>query len=265
MKKVLIILSLIGVFSASYSYTCSGAAYYDIQRGYVIKSNKVFYQYSYKSTQVNNNKKEIISKEEENKEIPGVDTASFKQINSYIGMDKNNIYYGSKVIGKSEGFESLGAYYTYKACTSAKENYMIKNSEKVFINDKVIDLDAKTTEVLYLDTKQDSETGFTIMNLYAQDKNGVYYYSTFSDSMVKLLNFTLKDSEFRVLRNKNNAQYFVTPYKVFLNGKDVKGADTKTFQIIEDSNLALSKDKSSYFKDTTMISKSEFDEYRKAK
>ena len=59
------------------------------------------------------------------------------------------------------------------------------------------------------------------MNLYAQDKNGVYYYSTFSDSMVKLLNFTLKDSEFRVLRNKNNAQYFVTPYKVFLNGKEV--------------------------------------------
>ena len=265
MKKILIMLSLIGIFSTAYSYSCSGAAYYDIKRGYVTKNNKVFYEYSYKTTQVNKNKKEIISKEEENKEIKGVDIATFKQINNYIGMDKNNLYYGSKNIGKSEGFESLGAYYTYKACTSAKENYMIKNSDTVFINDKIIDLDAKTTEVLYLDTKQDSETGFTVMNLYAQDKNGVYYYSTFSDSMIKILNFTMKENDFKVLITKNNARYFVTPYKVFLNGKEIKGADTKTFQIVDNSSLALSKDKNNYYKDDIMVSKSEFDEYRRSK
>ena len=149
--------------------------------------------------------------------------------------------------------------------TSPEDNYIIKNDDNVFINDKKLNLDPKSAELIYLDTKQNTETGFTIMNMYAQDSSGIYYYSEFAGAMVKILDKPLKESEYKFLENAGNSVYFITPFKVYLNGAEIKGADAKTFQIAGSSKIPLSRDKDSYYKDHTMITKTEYDKYRKSK
>ena len=247
MKKVIMLLLSLGLFSAGYSYSCSGSAFYDISRDYVTKKDGIYYEYSYKTTQNNNGKIEL---------IPNVTESS---------KDKKNLYYKNKVVGKSEGFQNLGAYYTYKPCTTSEDNYIIKNNDNVFINDKKINLDPKSAELIYLDSKQNNETGFTMMNLYAQDTNGVYYYSEFTGAMVKMLDKPLAENEYKFLENTGNSLYFISPYKVYLNGTEIKGADAKTFQIVSGSSIPLSRDKDSYYKDHTMITKAEYDKYRRSK
>ena len=187
MKKVLVLLLSLGIFSAGYSYSCSGSAFYDISRDYVTKKDGIYYEYSYKTTQNNNGKMELIPNVTESSKVTGADAATFEKINKFLGKDKKNLYYKNKVIGKSEGFESIGAYYTYKPCTSPEDNYIIKNTDSVFINDKKLNIDPESVELLYLNTKQNSDTGFTMLNLYAQDSNGVYYYSEFAGAMQKIL------------------------------------------------------------------------------
>lgn len=267
MKKTTIVILLFNVlsFSAAYSYSCSGSAFYDINRTYTVKSDGVYYDYSYKTTQTTGNKKELIPKIEESRKLKNADKESFEMINKYFGKDKNSLYYKNKKLGSSEDFESLGAYYTYKPCTTSEENYVIKNNEYVFINDKKINLDSETVQIIYLDTKQNPETGFTIMNFYTQDKSGVYYYSEFEGKMLKILDAPLKEKEYKILQNNGDAKFLVTPYKVFLSGKEINGINAKTFSVIPGTKEALSKDKENYFRDWTMISKEEFQKYRKSK
>ena len=265
MKKVLVLLLSLGIFSAGYSYSCSGSAFYDISRDYVTKKDGIYYEYSYKTTQNNNGKMELIPNVTESSKVTGADAATFEKINKFLGKDKKNLYYKNKVIGKSEGFESIGAYYTYKPCTSPEDNYIIKNTDSVFINDKKLNIDPESAELLYLNTKQNSDTGFTMLNLYAQDSNGVYYYSEFAGAMQKILDKPLKQNEYKVLENTGNSVYFVSPYKVYLNGTEIKGADAKTFQIVSSSTIPLSRDKDSYYKDHTVITKAEYDKYRRSR
>ena len=265
MKKVIMLLLSLGLFSAGYSYSCSGSAFYDISRDYVTKKDGIYYEYSYKTTQNNNGKMELIPNVTESSKVEGADKATFEKINKFMAKDKKNLYYKNKVVGKSEGFQNLGAYYTYKPCTTSEDNYIIKNNDNVFINDKKINLDPKSAELIYLDSKQNNETGFTMMNLYAQDTNGVYYYSEFTGAMVKMLDKPLAENEYKFLENTGNSLYFISPYKVYINGTEIKGADAKTFQIVSSSSIPLSRDKDSYYKDHTMITKAEYDKYRRSK
>ena len=133
MKKVLVLLLSLGIFSAGYSYSCSGSAFYDISRDYVTKKDGIYYEYSYKTTQNNNGKMELIPNVTESSKVTGADAATFEKINKFLGKDKKNLYYKNKVIGKSEGFESIGAYYTYKPCTSPEDNYIIKNTDRISV------------------------------------------------------------------------------------------------------------------------------------
>ena len=255
----------LGLFNAGYSYSCSGSAFYDISRDYVTKKDGIYYEYSYKTTQNNNGKMELIPNVTESSKVNGADKASFEKINKFMAKDKTNLYYKNKVMGKSEGFQSIGAYYTYKPCTSPEDNYITKNNDNVFINDKKLNLDPKSAELIYLDTKQNSDTGFTMMNLYTQDTNGVYYYSEFAGEMVKILDKPLAEREYKFMENTGNSLYFVSPYKVYLNGTEIKGADAKTFQIVSSSKIPLSRDKDSYYRDHTMITKAEYEKYRKSR
>jgi hypothetical protein len=265
MRKVLMLLAAVVLSSAVYSYSCSGSAFYDISRDYITKKDGIYYEYSYKATQNNNGKMELIPNVTESSKVSGADTESFEKINKFIAKDKKNLYYKNVIIGKSSGFESLGSYYTYKPCTSPEENYIIKNSDNVFINNKKLNLNPESVDLLYLDTKQNTDTGFTILNLYVQDTDGVYYYSEFAGSMVKILDKPLIKNDYKFLENAGNSLYFITPYKVYLNGKEIKGADAKSFKILNNSRLSLSNDKDSYYKDHTMISKTDYERYRKMK
>ena len=74
-----------------------------------------------------------------------------------------------------------------------------------------------------------------------------------------------KQNEYKVLENTGNSVYFVSPYKVYLNGTEIKGADAKTFQIVSSSTIPLSRDKDSYYKDHTVITKAEYDKYRRSR
>ena len=262
MKKIIVLLLNMLYFSIAYTYSCSGSAFYEINRDYLVESDGIYYQYLYKSTQLTNSKKELIPKIEEKNKLTDVDKNSFEKINKYFGKDNKNLYYKNKLIGESSGFENLAAYYTYKPCTSFEENYIIKNESSVFMNDKKLDLDPKTTEIIHIDTKQNMATGFTIMTLYLQDKTGVYYYSEFLDSMIKILNTPLSNKEYKILTNDSDMKFFVTPYKVFLNGKEIKGIEAKSFRVIKGTDLALSRDKDNYFKDWTMISNEEYQKYK---
>ena len=265
MKKILMLISGMVLSAAAYSYSCSGSAFYDISRDYITKKDGIYYEYSYKTTQSSKGKIELIPNVTESSLVAGADKATFEKINKFMAKDKKNLYYKNMVIGNSEGYENIGSYYTYKPCTTPEENYIIKNNDNVFINNRKLDIDPESLNIIYLDTKQNTDTGFTAMNLYAQDSNGVYYYSEFAGGMVKLLDKPLGAKEYKTLANSGGSLYFITPYKVYLNGTEIKGADAKTFQIVNSSKIPLSSDKDSYYKDHTMITKADYDKYRKIK
>lgn len=86
MKKTFLILGGVFIFShLILSYPC-------LKTGYLKRDNRVFYNDGVKL-----------------KELSKADVKTFKQIHSFVGKDKNNVYYGGEVI-KGLDLESLEVY-----------------------------------------------------------------------------------------------------------------------------------------------------------
>ena len=187
------------------------------------------------------------------KKIEGADRNSFEILNSEFSKDKNNVYYyGNKMKGiNPDGFEFVGRDF--------KNNediiYFLKTKDKVYVLKnkagkevyEIVPLNFDTNSFKYsnADNSYESESAG-----YFQDKNGVYYFDAFrldelnpnkvfakvegadTSSFVQLM--------FGYAKDKN---------KVYIEDREIKGADPESFKIIETSDGVTIRDKNKIYKE----------------
>ena len=187
------------------------------------------------------------------KKIAGADRNSFEVLNDEFSRDKNNVYYyGNKMKGiNPDGFEFVGRDF--------KNNediiYFLKTKDKVYVLKnkagkevyEIVPLNFDTNSFKYsnADNSYESESAG-----YFQDKNGVYYFDAFrldelnpnkvfakvegadTSSFVQLM--------FGYAKDKN---------KVYIEDREIKGADPESFKIIETSDGVTIRDKNKIYKE----------------
>jgi len=187
------------------------------------------------------------------KKIVGADRNSFEVLNDEFSRDKNNVYYyGNKMKGiNPDGFEFVGRDF--------KNNediiYFLKTKDKVYVlKNKAgkevyeivpLNFDANSFKYSNADNSYESESIG-----YFQDKNGVYYFDVFrldelnpnkvfakvegadTSSFVQLM--------FGYAKDKN---------KVYIEEREIKGADPESFKIIETSDGVTIRDKNKIYKE----------------
>lgn len=187
------------------------------------------------------------------KKIAGADRNSFEVLNDEFSRDKNNVYYyGNKMKGiNPDGFEFVGRDF--------KNNediiYFLKTKDKVYVlKNKAgkevyeivpLNFDANSFKYSNADNSYESESIG-----YFQDKNGVYYFDVFrldelnpnkvfakvegadTSSFVQLM--------FGYAKDKN---------KVYIEDREIKGADPESFKIIETSDGVTIRDKNKIYKE----------------
>ena len=187
------------------------------------------------------------------KKIAGADRNSFEVLNDEFSRDKNNVYYyGNKMKGiNPDGFEFVGRDF--------KNNediiYFLKTKDKVYVlKNKAgkevyeivpLNFDANSFKYSNADNSYESESAG-----YFQDKNGVYYFDAFrldelnpnkvfakvegadTSSFVQLM--------FGYAKDKN---------KVYIEDREIKGADPESFKIIETSDGVTIRDKNKIYKE----------------
>ena len=187
------------------------------------------------------------------KKIAGADRNSFEVLNDEFSRDKNNVYYyGNKMKGiNPDGFEFVGRDF--------KNNediiYFLKTKDKVYVlKNKTgkevyeivpLNFDANSFKYSNSDNSYESESAG-----YFQDKNGVYYFDAFrldelnpnkvfakvegadTSSFVQLM--------FGYAKDKN---------KVYIEDREIKGADPESFKIIETSDGVTIRDKNKIYKE----------------
>ncbi|MBK5143596.1 DKNYY domain-containing protein [Budviciaceae bacterium BWR-B9] len=113
--------------------------------------------------------------------ISHVDLATLKLIDSYIMMDKNNLYHAGQYIGVSKGFQVLKskAYGDGASCHHG-DNIISRNMNKVFVDGIPISADADTFKI---------ERWMPNILLDYSDKNGLhsYYYNNTEQEVKNLL------------------------------------------------------------------------------
>ena len=191
------------------------------------------------------------------KKIEEADRKSFTLLNSEFSKDNKNVYYyGNKIKDlNSEEFEFLGNSFI----KDLDIVYFLKNKDKAYALKTEIGKETCEIVPLNVDTKTfkysnaDAYTnGSTTAesNGYLQDKNGVYYFD-----MNKLNKFS-SDNIFSKIEGADIPSFIQLMFgyakdrnKVYFEGKELKGADVKSFKIIISNGKVLVKDKNKIYKE----------------
>ena len=191
------------------------------------------------------------------KKIEEADRNSFTLLNSEFSKDNKNVYYyGNKIKDlNSEEFEFEGNNFI----KDLDIVYFLKNKDKAYALKTEIGKETYEIVPLNVDTKSfkysDSDTytnGLTTAeaNGYLQDKNGVYYFD-----MNKLNKFS-SDNIFSKIEGAEIPSFIQLMFgyakdrnKVYFEGKELKGADVKSFKIIISNGKVLVKDKNKIYKE----------------
>ena len=191
------------------------------------------------------------------KKIEEADRKSFTLLNSEFSKDNKNVYYyGNKIKDlNSEEFEFEGNNFI----KDLDIVYFLKNKDKAYAlkteigkeTYEIVPLNVDTESFKYSDT--DTYTnGLTTAeaNGYLQDKNGVYYFD-----MNKLNKFS-SDNIFSKIEDADIHSFIQLMFgyakdkdKVYFEGKELKGADVKSFKIIISNGKVLVKDKNKIYKE----------------
>ena len=191
------------------------------------------------------------------KKIEEADRNSFTLLNSEFSKDNKNVYYyGNKIKDlNSEKFEFEGNNFI----KDLDIVYFLKNKDKAYAlkteigkeTYEIVPLNVDTESFKYSDT--DTYTnGLTTAeaNGYLQDKNGVYYFD-----MNKLNKFS-SDNIFSKIEGADIHSFIQLMFgyakdkdKVYFEGKELKGADVKSFKIIISNGKVLVKDKNKIYKE----------------
>ncbi len=191
------------------------------------------------------------------KKIEDADRKSFTLLNSEFSKDNKNVYYyGNKIKDlNSEEFEFEGNNFI----KDLDIVYFLKNKDKAYVlkteigkeTYEIVPLNVDTESFKYSDT--DTYTnGLTTAeaNGYLQDKNGVYYFD-----MNKLNKFS-SDNIFSKIEGADIHSFIQLMFgyakdrnKVYFEGKELKGADVKSFKIIISNGKVLVKDKNKIYKE----------------
>lgn len=191
------------------------------------------------------------------KKIEDADRKSFTLLNSEFSKDNKNVYYyGNKIKDlNSEEFEFLGNNFI----KDLDIVYFLKNKDKAYALKTEIGKETYEIVPLNVDTESfkysnaDAYTnGLTTAeaNGYLQDKNGVYYFD-----MNKLNKFS-SDNIFSKIEGADIHSFIQLMFgyakdrnKVYFEGKELKGADVKSFKIIISNGKVLVKDKNKIYKE----------------
>ena len=191
------------------------------------------------------------------KKIEEADRKSFTLLNSEFSKDNKNVYYyGNKIKDlNSEEFEFLGNNFIKELDIV----YFLKNKDKAYALKTEIGKETYEIVLLNVDTESfkysDTDTytnGLTTAeaNGYLQDKNGVYYFD-----MNKLNKFS-SDNIFSKIEGADIHSFIQLMFgyakdkdKVYFEGKELKGADVKSFKIIISNGKVLVKDKNKIYKE----------------
>ena len=191
------------------------------------------------------------------KKIEEADRKSFTLLNSEFSKDNKNVYYyGNKIKDlNSEEFEFEGNNFI----KDLDIVYFLKNKDKAYALKTEIGKETCEIVPLNVDTKTfkysnaDAYTnGLTTAeaNGYLQDKNGVYYFD-----MNKLNKFS-SDNIFSKIEGADIPSFIQLMFgyakdkdKVYFEGKELKGADVKSFKIIISNGKVLVKDKNKIYKE----------------
>ena len=191
------------------------------------------------------------------KKIEEADRKSFTLLNSEFSKDNKNVYYyGNKIKDlNSEKFEFEGNNFI----KDLDIVYFLKNKDKAYALKTEIGKETYEIVPLNVDTKSfkysDTDTytnGLTTAesNGYLQDKNGVYYFD-----MNKLNKFS-SDNIFSKIEGVDIPSFIQLMFgyakdkdKVYFEGKELKGADVKSFKIIISNGKVLVKDKNKIYKE----------------
>ena len=191
------------------------------------------------------------------KKIEEADRKSFTLLNSEFSKDNKNVYYyGNKIKDlNSEEFEFEGNNFI----KDLDIVYFLKNKDKAYALKTEIGKETCEIVPLNVDTKTfkysnaDAYTnGLTTAesNGYLQDKNGVYYFD-----MNKLNKFS-SDNIFSKIEGADIHSFIQLMFgyakdrnKVYFEGKELKGADVKSFKIIISNGKVLVKDKNKIYKE----------------
>lgn len=191
------------------------------------------------------------------KKIEEADRKSFTLLNSEFSKDNKNVYYyGNKIKDlNSEEFEFEGNNFI----KDLDIVYFLKNKDKAYALKTEIGKETYEIVPLNVDTKTfkysnaDAYTnGLTTAeaNGYLQDKNGVYYFD-----MNKLNKFS-SDNIFFKIEGAEIPSFIQLMFgyakdkdKVYFEGKELKGADVKSFKIIISNGKVIVKDKNKIYKE----------------
>jgi len=191
------------------------------------------------------------------KKIEEADRKSFTLLNSEFSKDNKNVYYyGNKIKDlNSEEFEFEGNNFI----KDLDIVYFLKNKDKAYAlkteigkeTYEIVPLNVDTESFKYSDT--DTYTnGLTTAESdgYLQDKNGVYYFD-----MHKLNKFS-SDNIFSKIEGADIHSFIQLMFgyakdrnKVYFEGKELKGADVKSFKIIISNGKVIVKDKNKIYKE----------------
>ena len=187
------------------------------------------------------------------KKIAGADRNSFEVLNDEFSRDKNNVYYyGNKMKGiNPDGFEFVGRDF--------KNNediiYFLKTKDKVYVlKNKAgkevyeivpLNFDANSFKYSNADNSYESESVG-----YFQDKNGVYYFDAFR------LDELNPNKVFAKVKGADTSSFVQLMFgyakdknKVYIEDREIKGADPESFKIIETSDGVTIRDKNKIYKE----------------
>ncbi|OHX65414.1 hypothetical protein NH26_03145 [Flammeovirga pacifica] len=210
----------------------------DMDDGWSKDDKYIFYRYN--PTELDRNSFEIINKAfvkdkdkvfalEFDKMIPtNIDVLSVKKLNERYVFDSENVYdYQEYIDG-----EKVGSLLTIPY--SNPKNIYIKEEKYLFVEERVFYDDTELVGVHSATFKIDTKD-----NMYALDKNKVYYFGE-EIAQADPKSFTILDYWIYAKDSK----------RVFYEGKEIKGADVETFGPVENdkTSFPMHKDKNHIYK-----------------
>ena len=187
------------------------------------------------------------------KKIAGADRNSFEVLNDEFSRDKNNVYYyGNKMKGiNPDGFEFVGGDFKndediISFLKTKDKVYVLKNKAGKEVYGIVpLNFDANSFKYSNADNSYESESVG-----YFQDKNGVYYFDAFR------LDELNPNKVFAKVKGADTSSFVQLMFgyakdknKVYIEDREIKGADPENFKIIETSNGVTVRDKNKIYKE----------------
>jgi len=187
------------------------------------------------------------------KKIEYADRNSFEVLNDEFSRDKNNVYYyGNKMKGISpDGFEFVGGDFKndediISFLKTKDKVYVLKNKAGKEVYEIVpLNFDANSFKYSNADNSYESESVG-----YFQDKNGVYYFD------VSRLDELNPNKVFAKVKGADTSSFVQLMFgyakdknKVYIEDREIKGADPESFKIIETSDGVTIRDKNKIYKE----------------